>query len=164
MVSYRFNLGISCINLHVSRWFSFIISMLLMALFPFLPLSPHDHRRGRPFFTVTCLTAPFCNRSRRVQRYEEAGRHILDALTLQNSDAVGDPRGGVTSGALWDSLESVCAKMGRLDLMGTCSERDLDGEYLLVGFLPRLRCAGPAAYRACPTGLRARFEAATLSG
>jgi len=84
----RFNLGISCINLH---------------------------------------------------RYEEAGRHILDALTLQNSDAVGDPRGGVTSDALWDSLESVCGKMGRVDLMGACSERDLDR-------------------------LRAKFEAATLSG
>jgi len=72
----RFNLGISCINLH---------------------------------------------------RYEEAGRHILDALTLQNSDAVGDPRGGVTSDALWNSLENVCGRMERRDLMGACERRDLDG-------------------------------------
>ena len=54
----------------------------------------------------------------------------MDALTLQNSDAVGDPRGGVTSDALWESLESVCGKMGRADLMGACSQRDLDSEYL----------------------------------
>jgi len=72
----RFNLGISCINLH---------------------------------------------------RYEEAARHILDALTLQSSDATGDPRGGVTSDALWNSLESVCGRMGRQDLMGACERRDLDG-------------------------------------
>lgn len=79
---------------------------------------------------MKCLTALFCTRSRDAQRYEEAGRHILDALTLQNSDAVGDPRGGVTSDALWDSLGSVCGKMGRADLMDTCSQRDLDSEYL----------------------------------
>jgi len=72
----RFNLGISCINLH---------------------------------------------------RYEEAARHILDALTLQSSDAVGDPRGGVTSDALWNSLESVCGRMGRSDLIGACEHRDLGG-------------------------------------
>jgi len=71
----RFNLGISCINLH---------------------------------------------------RYEEAARHILDALTLQNSDTVSDPRGGVTSDALWNCLESVCGKLGRLDLIGACDQRDLD--------------------------------------
>jgi len=84
----RFNLGISCINLH---------------------------------------------------RYEEAGRHILDALTLQSSDASDDPRGGVTSDALWNCLESVCGKMERQDLMGACEGRDLDS-------------------------LRMKFEAATPAG
>jgi len=101
-----------------------------MALFLSVALSPHDHRLGGPFHIVNCLAALFCARSRDAQRYEEAGRHILDALTLQNSDAVGDPRGGVTSDALWDSLESVCGKMGRADLMGACSQRDLDSEHL----------------------------------
>lgn len=62
-----------------------------------------------------------------LQRYEEAARHILDALTLQNSDAVGDTWGGVTSDALWNSLESVCGRMGRLDLVRACGRRDLDG-------------------------------------
>jgi len=62
-----------------------------------------------------------------LHRYEEAARHILDALTLQNSDAVDDLRGGVTSDALWNCLESVCGKIGRLDLIGACEQRDLDG-------------------------------------
>ena len=92
-----------------------------MVFFLFVALSPHDHRLGR-----RAVLYP----SRNAQRYEEAGRHVLDALTLQNSDAVGDPRGGVTSDALWDSLESVCGKMGRADLMGACSQRDLDSECL----------------------------------
>jgi len=90
-------------------------------------LSPRSPTR-RSFPIINCLTALFRARSRNAQRYEEAGRHVLDALTLQNSDAVGDPRGGVTSDALWDSLESVCGKMGRADLMGACSQRDLDSE------------------------------------
>lgn len=72
-----------------------------------------------------------------MQRYEEAGRHILDALTLQNSDAVGDHRGGVTSDALWNSLESACGRMGRLDMVGACERRDLDSKHLLVEFLPK---------------------------
>ncbi|KAF9653810.1 TPR-like protein [Thelephora ganbajun] len=102
----RFNLGISCVNLH---------------------------------------------------RYEEAGRHILDALTLQNSDAAGDPRGGVTSDALWNCLESVCDKMGWLDLTGACERRDLDSEYPRMAFVPRL-FAGSVADRAHPQGLRMKFE------
>jgi hypothetical protein len=96
---------------------------------------------------------------RGIQRYEEAARHILDALTLQNSDAVGDPRGGVTSDALWNCLESVCGKMGRLDLIGACDRRDLDGEYLRVDSRAR-----PVADQACSTGLSARFETDTSSG
>ena len=71
-----------------------------------------------------------------IQRYEEAARHILDALTLQSSDAVGDPRGGVASDALWNSLESVCSRMGRPDLIGACEHRDLDGRHLPLAFLP----------------------------
>jgi hypothetical protein len=72
-----------------------------------------------------------------IQRHEEAGRHILDALTLQNSDVVGDPRGGVTSDALWNSLKSACGRMGRLDLTDACEQRDLDSKHLLMEPPPR---------------------------
>lgn len=102
------------------------------------------HQLDRPFRAVNHLTAPFLVDSRGVrggQRYEEAGRHILDALTLQNSDAAGDARGGVTSDALWNSFETVCHKMGLADLMDSCVGRDLDSEYLHMCFLPRLSCA-----------------------
>jgi len=113
------------------------------------------------------LTSSHCEPSdsdRGIQRYEEAARHILDALTLQNSDAVGDLRGGVTSDALWNCLESVCGKMGRLDLIGACEQRDLDGEYLRIDFPPQLPCARPVTNRARSTGLRVKFEAETSSG
>lgn len=89
-----------------------------------------------------------------VQRYGEAARHILDALTLQNSDAVGDPRGGVTSDALWNCLESVCGKIGRPDLISACEHRDLDGEHPHVAFLPCSPWVKPVADRV----LFGRFE------
>jgi len=111
----------------------------------------HAYRWDRPSIRI---------QSRGIQRYEEAARHILDALTLQNSDAVDDLRGGVTSDALWNSLESVCGKMGRLDLIGACEQRDLDGECLLL----RLLCVIPVVDRASSTGLRVKFEAETSSG
>lgn len=85
---------------------------------------------------------------RGVQRYEEAARHVLDALTLQNSDAMGDPRGGVTSDALWNCLESVCGKIGRLDIIRACGLRDIDSEYLCVAFLLRFSYPRPVTDRA----------------
>lgn len=90
---------------------------------------------------------PFWIHFRGVQRYEEAGRQILDALTLQQSDAVGDPRGGVTSDVLWNCLESVCGRMGRVDLMSACGQRDLDSEYLRMASLPRFLRPGSVAER-----------------
>lgn len=129
---------------------------------PLLPFpSIHAHRWDPPLRIVNCSTMLLRIEFRGVQRYEEAARHILDALTLQNSDAAGDPRGGVTSDALWNCLESVCGKIGRLDLIGACEQRDLDGEYQRVAFLPRFSCIRPVTDRACSTGLRVKFEAET---
>ena len=68
------------------------------------------------------------------QRYDEAAQHILDALSLQDSDSVRDPGGqeanrGVTSSALWDSLKTCCLHMQRLDLATLCDQRDLEGAW-----------------------------------
>ena len=73
------------------------------------------------------------------QRYDEAAQHILDALSLQDSDSVRDPGGneagrGVTSSALWDSLKTCCLHMQRLDLATLCDKRDLEGTYLTSMF------------------------------
>ncbi|TBU33842.1 TPR-like protein [Dichomitus squalens] len=67
-----------------------------------------------------------------LRRYDEAAQHILDALSLQDSDSVRDPGGneasrGVTSSALWDSLKTCCLHMQRLDLATLCDKRDLEG-------------------------------------
>ena len=66
------------------------------------------------------------------QRYDEAAQHILDALSLQDSDSVRDPGGnesgrGVTSTALWESLKTCSLHMQRLDLATLCDQRDLEG-------------------------------------
>ncbi|KIY44479.1 TPR-like protein [Fistulina hepatica ATCC 64428] len=72
-----------------------------------------------------------------LRRYEEAARHILDALILQNNDGSRDKdedaksgldgSGGVTSQALWDSLKIACLHLQRLDLATLCDKRDVDG-------------------------------------
>ncbi len=67
------------------------------------------------------------------QRYQEASSHILDALALQEADAVRnsdgtDDKRGVTSTALWDSLKTCCLHLRRLDLASLCDRRDLEGE------------------------------------
>lgn len=69
-----------------------------------------------------------------LRRYHEASQHILDALSLQESDSVTDPDGtedkrGITSSALWDSLKTCSLHLGRLDLATLCDRRDLDGEW-----------------------------------
>ena len=71
----------------------------------------------------------------RFQRYQEASQHILDALALQETDAVGDPNStedkrGVTSAALWDSLKTCCLHLRRLDLATICDRRELDSEFV----------------------------------
>ena len=67
-----------------------------------------------------------------MQRYNEAAQHILDALSLQESDSVRNSDGtddirGITSTALWDSLKTSCLHLGRLDLATLCDRRDIDG-------------------------------------
>ncbi|KAI1794109.1 TPR-like protein [Ganoderma leucocontextum] len=66
-----------------------------------------------------------------LRRYDEAAQHILDALSLQDSDSVRDPGGneagrGVTSTALWESLKTCSLHMQRLDLATLCDQRDLE--------------------------------------
>ncbi|KAI0630331.1 hypothetical protein C8Q77DRAFT_1280414 [Trametes polyzona] len=128
----RFNLGISCINLRVSRQTSSD---------PGHPRPPREFERG------------MLNMNIGLQRFEEAAQHILDALVLQDGDSVHDPDGnednkrGVTSSALWDSLKTCCLHMQRLDLATLCDRRDLDGAPFLlalvtvcVGIRADLRC------------------------
>ncbi|PIL36163.1 transporter [Ganoderma sinense ZZ0214-1] len=66
-----------------------------------------------------------------LRRYDEAAQHILDALSLQDSDSVRDLGGnesgrGVTSTALWESLKTCSLHMQRLDLATLCDQRDLE--------------------------------------
>ncbi|KAM5532856.1 hypothetical protein V8D89_013497 [Ganoderma adspersum] len=66
-----------------------------------------------------------------LRRYDEAAQHILDALSLQDSDSVRDPGGnesgrGVTSTALWESLKTCSLHMQRLDLATLCDQHDLE--------------------------------------
>ncbi|KAI0812507.1 hypothetical protein BC629DRAFT_1473385 [Irpex lacteus] len=70
-------------------------------------------------------------RSLTLFRYQEASSHILDALALQEADAVRnsdgtDDKRGVTSTALWDSLKTCCLHLRRLDLASLCDRRDLE--------------------------------------
>ena len=104
VTNHRFNLGISCTNLRVSFYPCFLLKLDHSA---HLILHPH-------------------------QRYEEAAQHILDALSLQDSDSVRDPgrnesSRGVTSTALWESLKTCSLHMQRLDLATLCDQRDLEG-------------------------------------
>lgn len=63
------------------------------------------------------------------QRYEEAASHLLDALLLQETDAVQSDltARGVTSSALWDSLRTTFNQLQRSDLAALCDKRDLPG-------------------------------------
>ncbi|KAG8918405.1 hypothetical protein FRC01_001874 [Tulasnella sp. 417] len=67
-----------------------------------------------------------------LKRYDEAASHLLDALVLQESDAVEDAPGeapgsrGVTSSSLWDTLRTTCNHLRRSDLVTYCETRDLD--------------------------------------
>lgn len=67
-----------------------------------------------------------------VQRFEEAIHHILNALSLQESDAVsqGDnvAQGGVTTTALWDSLRTASISLQRPDLATFCDQQNLEGK------------------------------------
>ncbi|KAG8943865.1 hypothetical protein FRC00_010924, partial [Tulasnella sp. 408] len=73
-----------------------------------------------------------------LKRYDEAASHLLDALVLQESDAIEDAPGeapgsrGVTSSALWDTLQTTSNHLRRSDLVKYCETRDLDGVYCTV--------------------------------
>ncbi|KAF8210544.1 hypothetical protein K438DRAFT_1904013 [Mycena galopus ATCC 62051] len=66
-----------------------------------------------------------------LRRFEDAARHILDALGLQESDGVSysadTNTSGVTTTALWDSLRTACMHMQRPDLASFCDRQDLEG-------------------------------------
>ena len=86
-------------------------------------------KKKNPYFQALTLTV--------LQRYQEASSHILDALALQESDAVRnldgtDDKRGVTSTALWDSLKTCCLHLRRLDLASLCDRRDLEGENAFI--------------------------------
>ncbi|KAH9831276.1 TPR-like protein [Rhodofomes roseus] len=66
-----------------------------------------------------------------LRRYDEAAQHILDALSLQDSDSVHEAAGGgdkrgVTTLTLWESLKTCCLHMQRLDLANLCDRQDLE--------------------------------------
>ncbi|KAG9048762.1 hypothetical protein FS837_012125 [Tulasnella sp. UAMH 9824] len=67
-----------------------------------------------------------------LKRYDEAASHLLDALVLQESDAIEDVPGeapgsrGVTSSSLWDTLRTTSNHLQRSDLVKYCETRDLD--------------------------------------
>ncbi|KAJ7217874.1 hypothetical protein GGX14DRAFT_438704 [Mycena pura] len=64
-------------------------------------------------------------------RFEEAIHHILNALSLQESDAVSQrdniTQGGVTTTALWDSLRTASISLQRPDLATFCDQQNLEG-------------------------------------
>ncbi|KAI0695451.1 hypothetical protein BC835DRAFT_1306007 [Cytidiella melzeri] len=88
-----------------------------------LELNP-SYIRARFNLGISCIN---------LRRYQEASSHILDALALQEADAIrnhdgSDDKRGVTSTALWDSLKTCCLHLRRLDLATLCDRRDLEGE------------------------------------
>jgi len=64
-----------------------------------------------------------------LRRYDEAAAHLLDALSLQETEAAQSDSSarGVTSSALWDSLRTTCNHLQRPDLASLCDKRDLAG-------------------------------------
>lgn len=86
-----------------------------------LELNP-SYIRARFNLGISCIN---------LRRHEEAAQHILDALTLQESDHAPDPSGfnekrGVTSKALWDSLKTACLHMQKIELATLCDHYDLE--------------------------------------
>ncbi|ELU42521.1 peroxisomal targeting signal 1 receptor [Rhizoctonia solani AG-1 IA] len=81
-----------------------------------LELNP-GYIRARYNLGISCINL-------RIQRYEEAAQHLVDALVLQESEGLNNER-GVTSGSLWDTLRSTCLNLQRVDLAVVCETRDL---------------------------------------
>lgn len=67
-----------------------------------------------------------------LNQHQSAAEHLITALSIQESDSQQHPQGGdrgvksgVTSQALWDSLNIALLMMHRNDLATMCTERDL---------------------------------------
>ncbi|KAF9520302.1 hypothetical protein BS47DRAFT_1335904 [Hydnum rufescens UP504] len=61
-----------------------------------------------------------------LRSFDDAARHILDALVLQENDPLRDAgRSGPSSSTLWDTLKSICLYLQRPDLVPLCDAKDL---------------------------------------
>ena len=64
--------------------------------------------------------------------FEDAARHILDAIVLQENDALRDDgASGIPNSTLWDTLKSTCIFLQRQDLVALCEAKDLAGEHTI---------------------------------
>ncbi|KAG8765375.1 hypothetical protein FRC16_008069, partial [Serendipita sp. 398] len=80
-----------------------------------LALNP-SYIRARFNLGISCMS---------LHRNEDAAGHILDALVLQENDAMQSDSRGITSSTLWETLRSVCLHLRRHDLARICDRRDL---------------------------------------
>ncbi|KAH9935331.1 uncharacterized protein B0H18DRAFT_975387 [Fomitopsis serialis] len=80
-----------------------------------LELNPAYIRARYAFRTFADLPADSC-------RYDEASQHILDALSLQDSDSVDEAAGGGDK----RGSEDLLSPMQRLDLANLCDRQDLE--------------------------------------
>ncbi|GJJ06316.1 hypothetical protein Clacol_000507 [Clathrus columnatus] len=60
-----------------------------------------------------------------ISQYDEAARHVLDALVLQETDTSSSDTRGITSSALWECLRTTCMQLQRMDLVTFCDAHDL---------------------------------------
>jgi hypothetical protein len=64
--------------------------------------------------------------------FDDAARHILDALVLQENDPLRDAgRTGPSNSTLWDTLKSICLYLQRPDLVPLCDAKDLGGKHTI---------------------------------
>ena len=71
-----------------------------------------------------------------LKMYEDAARHILDALVLQENDASREEGvSGLSNSTLWDTLKSTCMFLHRQDLATLCDAKDLAGKSTIYIFV-----------------------------
>ena len=62
------------------------------------------------------------------QRLEDGAVHLLNALSLQETDSGAGGEGpSVTSAQMWDLLKTCVVRMSRMDLAACCERHDLEG-------------------------------------
>jgi hypothetical protein len=96
------------------------------------------------------------------QRLREGARHLISALSLQETDnGAGLPGndGQVTSAQMWDLLRSCVVRMRRMDLAAFCERRDLEGTLLVVGFF-----CNALTHSHLTSGFRALFASSDFDG